>query len=59
MTIKNPEYFFKIGAEAMQSRIVAFLVMNGEIKLAPKVLGMGVPEFEEPEYIELKSIAQE
>lgn len=47
--MKTPEEYFKMGAEAMQGRIAALLVLWGHMDIAPKILGLELPPFEEPE----------
>ena len=47
--MKTPEEYFVMGADAMQSRIAAFLVAQGKIDLAPKILALSLPKFSEPE----------
>lgn len=57
--MKSPEYYFKIGADAMQSRIVAILVMKGHTDIAPEILGIKVPDFKEPESMTIKTHNQQ
>lgn len=45
---------FKAGAEAMQGRIVAYLMMKGKIEIAPAVLALTPPEPQEPEHVVLE-----
>lgn len=45
----SPEEAFNLGAQAMQSHIVAFLAATGHLALAPKVLGLPPPRFQLPE----------
>ena len=40
----TPEQAFTNGASAMQSHVAAWLAATGHMDLAPKVLGMELPE---------------
>lgn len=53
--MRSPEEYFKFGADAMQGRIAAWLVMKGYADIAPKILGIELPPFSEPEVWEVKS----
>lgn len=50
---RAPEEYFRLGAEAMQSRIVTFLVIKGHMDIAPEVLTLKLPDFQEPEVVTL------
>ena len=52
--VKTPEFYFKMGAQAMQSRLTALIVISGDIKLAQKILSCDLPEFQEPEIMEIE-----
>jgi hypothetical protein len=45
----STEAAYNLGAEAMRSKVSAFLVMHGQITLAGKVLALSNPKFEIPE----------
>jgi len=47
--MKTPEEYFAMGASAMQSKISVWLMLQGQIELAPKVLEILFPKFSEPE----------
>lgn len=49
MTPKIPEDYFKLGAEAMRTEIVARLMILGAIDVAKTILSMPLPKFHEPE----------
>ena len=49
--MKRPEEYFEMGANAMQGRIAAWLVTQGKMDLAPKVLALSLPKFSEPEQV--------
>jgi len=53
--MRSPEEYFKFGVDAMQGRIVAWLVMKGHMDIAPKILGIEPPPFSEPEVWGVKS----
>jgi len=54
-SIKSPEEYFKLGADAMQGRIVTLLVMKGHMDLASQVLELQSPPFSEPEVVTVSS----
>ena len=47
--MKTPEEYFAMGASVMRSKISVWLMLQGQIELAPKVLVMSLPKFSEPE----------
>lgn len=49
----TPDEAFAAGAGAMQSQIVAMLMVSGHIALAPKVLSLPLPPFKMPEKLTL------
>jgi hypothetical protein len=55
MAEQSAEAVFQMGAEAMKSKIVAWLMMKGETKIAVLVLQISPPPFSEPERMEIKA----
>lgn len=56
MAEPNVEDVYRMGAEAMKSKITAWLMMKGETELAILVLQVSPPPFNEPEKMEIKAI---
>jgi hypothetical protein len=46
---------FKLGADAMRSRVAAFLMAKNQFDLAPQVLTMQLPDFKIPEKITISN----
>jgi hypothetical protein len=55
MAEPNAEDVYRMGAEAMKSKITAWLMMKGETELAILVLQVSPPPFSEPEKVEIKA----
>jgi hypothetical protein len=51
--MKTPQQYFNLGAEAMKTEIAVRLTMAGHIEMAPKILEMPLPKFQEPERFEI------
>jgi hypothetical protein len=47
--MKTPQQYFNLGAEAMKTEIAVRLTMAGHIEMAPKILEMPLPKFQEEE----------
>lgn len=54
MAEQSVEDIYRMGAEAMKSKITAWLMMKGETELAILVLQVSPPPFSEPEKMEIK-----
>jgi len=54
----SQEAAFALGAEAMKSKITAWLMMNGYMTVAPKVLTLENPAFSMPESVTIEPIKQ-
>lgn len=55
----TPELAFILGAQAMQSKIVAWAMMRGLQPVALDVLQMAIPSFQMPEIQELDGEGQQ
>lgn len=51
----SQEKAFELGAKAMQSKIVAHLMLKGLVDQAVFMLNLSMPDFQIPESIELKA----
>jgi hypothetical protein len=49
------EEAYNLGAQAMQSHIVAVLMMHKTYELAPTILGMKPPRFQLPEQVTIET----
>lgn len=47
--MNTPEYYYNLGAKAMQSHIAAYFMMKNKFDIAPLILKLPIPRFQIPE----------